>query len=60
MNPAEQQLAAIEAVSGLCGFLDSVKTDLEERGWQPTLASQAAIQVGGPILIAAQASGGKS
>lgn len=59
MTP-EQQLEAIEAMSSVCDILDSVKTGLEERGWQPTLASQAAIQIGAPIIAASAAQGGSA
>ncbi|WP_156760005.1 hypothetical protein [Microbacterium karelineae] len=58
MTP-EEQLKFIEGVSSVCDILDSFKNGLEERGWQPTLAAQAAIQVGGPVILAGQAQNGR-
>ena len=59
MTP-EQQLEVVEAMSGICDLLDTLKVGLEDRGWQPTLAAQAAILVGGPVSLAGSTRGGNA
>ena len=51
-SPRNSSFEVVEAMSGICDLLDTLKVGLEDRGWQPTLAAQAAIQVGGPVILA--------
>jgi hypothetical protein len=48
----EDVLSYIEAASSVADLLDGVKVALETRGWDAYLASQAAINVMGPIVVA--------